>query len=206
MIFQIISFRPLLDHFNESGDGLKPYCELLPGGKYGAFLQDMQNFYYYALMLSNKNTVDAKMVKEGIDVADVPDYMRALGSFPSDYEIECILHEIHTGAKRKISFEEIVKLYINHAPAPVNGNLEAVVKRFEFAIKNLLQIDANVPASKIYVKRENLICILTESAEKIDEKDAERYLKDAYNGKDINNEISLMDLIQNIFECATSLQ
>jgi hypothetical protein len=52
----------LFDHLNEGGSGLKPFCDLLPGGKYGNLFQDMQNLYYYMLMLSNGNTIDDRIV------------------------------------------------------------------------------------------------------------------------------------------------
>lgn len=61
LFFSLIR-RPLFDHAEEGGSGLKPYCDLLPGGKYGNFFQDMQDLYYYMLMLSNGNGLDDRIV------------------------------------------------------------------------------------------------------------------------------------------------
>lgn len=41
---------------------MKPYCDLLPGGKYGNFFQDMQDLYYYMLMLTNGDSLDDRIV------------------------------------------------------------------------------------------------------------------------------------------------
>jgi hypothetical protein len=56
------SNRTLFDHVDEGGSGLKPYCDLLPGGKYGNFFQDMQDLYYYMLMLTNGDSLDDRIV------------------------------------------------------------------------------------------------------------------------------------------------
>lgn len=40
--------------------------------------------------------------------------MRGMGSFVSDYEIECINHELQLNKKHKIGFDDLVKLYLNH--------------------------------------------------------------------------------------------
>jgi hypothetical protein len=56
--------RPLFDHLEEGGVGLKPYCDLLPGGKFGFFFQQMQNLYFYMLMLSNNNSIDERTVSK----------------------------------------------------------------------------------------------------------------------------------------------
>lgn len=53
-----------MDHLDEGGVGLKPYCDLLPGGKFGFFFQQMQNLFFYMLMLSNNNSIDDRTVNE----------------------------------------------------------------------------------------------------------------------------------------------
>lgn len=57
-----LPIRPLFDHYKEGGVGLKPYCDLLPGGKFGFFFQHMQNLYFYMLMLSSNNSIEGRMV------------------------------------------------------------------------------------------------------------------------------------------------
>merc|ERR1719333_591495 len=51
----------------------------------------------------------------------VPDLLRALGVYPSDWDIQDILHEIQamgdeSGAKTAIDFDEFTRLYVNHRP------------------------------------------------------------------------------------------
>lgn len=59
-ILRILS--SLQSHLEEGGNGLSPYCDLLPGGKFGSFLQLMQDLYYYMLLMGNNNFVDDRVV------------------------------------------------------------------------------------------------------------------------------------------------
>lgn len=54
---------PLFEHFDEGGADLKPFCDSLPGGKFGLFFQQMQNLYFYMLMISNNNKIDDRIVR-----------------------------------------------------------------------------------------------------------------------------------------------
>lgn len=203
-------FSPLFDHLEEGGVGLKPYCDLLPGGKFGAFFQRMQNLFFYMLMLSNKHSIDdqvvwsefqsndfslkfyiSQQVKDGLEVNEISDFMRGLGFFPSDYEVECFQHELQTCGKRKISFEDLVKLFINHSRAASNGGQNECL---ETSMRKLL----NSSDGGIVVEKSRIISILTESAEKIGEKDADMYLKEIFrNGKSIDG-IPLSDFMHEI--------
>lgn len=124
-----------------------------------------------------------------MEVHEVPDFMRALGNFLSDYEIECLQHELQIGGRRRIPFEELLKLFVNHSKPLA---IEAHEKSLEESLKNLL----GPPAKEDdVVTKSQLVAILTESAEKVDEKDALSYLKELLrnrNGKAIE-EISLSD-------------
>lgn len=51
-------YRPLFEHLDECGTGLKPYCNLIPGGKYGSFFQEMQNLFYYMQIMANVNSIE----------------------------------------------------------------------------------------------------------------------------------------------------
>lgn len=116
--------------------------------------------------------------------------MRGLGFFPSDYEIECMEHELSVKGKRKVSFEDLVKIFINHSrPCGSRASLER-------AFRQAINIDEQSSAS-IIVKKSNLISILTESAERIDVKDADLHLKEIFrdeHGKFVD-EMTLDDLL-----------
>lgn len=134
-----------------------------------------------------------KQVKEGLEVSEVADYMRGLGFFPSDYQVECLHHELRICGKRKIPFEDLVKLFVNHSQssnAAQNISMEKV-------LKNLMNSPPNVSSQDIVIDKSQLISILIDSGEKIDEKDAEFYLKELFrngSGK-LVDEISLLDLM-----------
>lgn len=123
---------------------------------------------------------------------DVPDFMRALGFFPSDYEIECLHHELEVGGKRRIPFEDLVKLYINHSHASLNG---AQNNTLETAMRHLLNSPADAASDNISINKTHLVALLTESGEKIDERDAEFYLKQFFLN---SNEISLKEFLHQI--------
>ena len=102
------------------------------------------------------------------------DYMRGVGFFPSDYEIECLHHELQICGKRKVPFEDLVKLFVNHSP--FTSENFAVEK----SMKTLLKQPTDVLSTNISINRSQLVSILTESAEKIDEKDAKLYLNEIF--------------------------
>lgn len=102
--------------------------------------------------------------------------MRGLGYFPTDYEIQCMNNELLIDNKRSVSFEDLVKLYLNYSS--VNG---IEIKDIENSMKNLIECNVEVPSNEIDVKKSQIVAILTESAEKVDEKEAELYLKELWN-------------------------
>lgn len=118
--------------------------------------------------------------------------MRGLGFFPSDYEIDCMQHELSVRGKRKINFEELVKLFINHSrPRSSRSSLEKALKH----AVGYKSFDITTP---ITITKSNLVAILTESAERIGEKDAEIYLKEIFrsNNEKIIEEFSMEDFLQ----------
>lgn len=127
-------------------------------------------------------------VKEGLDLSEVADYMRGPGFFPSDYLIECLHHELQVGGKRKVAFEELVKLFINYSPLS-NGSWEV---QMEVALRKLCCSSEGESQDKIVVKKSQLVTLLTETAEKVDEKDAEMYLKEFFHN---SSEIPLKDFM-----------
>ena len=105
------------------------------------------------------------------------DYMRGVGFFPSDYQIECLHHELQICGKRKVPFEDLVKLFVNHSPF-TSENFA-----IEKSMKALLNQPTDASSNAIDISRSQLVSILTESAEKIDEKDAKFYLNEIFCGK-----------------------
>lgn len=139
-----------------------------------------------------------KQVKEGLDVSEVADYMRGLGFHPSDYQIECLHHELQIQGKRKVPFEDLVKLYVNHSP--FNSENFSVEK----SLKMLLDSPTNT-SHDIIISKSQIISILTESAEKIDEKDAKLYLKELFSNGSGNfvEEIPLSEFLLAVQNCSS---
>ena len=46
----------------------------------------------------------------------VPDVMRALGYYPSNFEIRDMKHEVKRKRKDSVSLSDLVHLYVNHKP------------------------------------------------------------------------------------------
>lgn len=112
---------------------------------------------------------------------EIPDYMRGLGYFPTDYEIQCMNNELLIDNKRSVSFEDLVKLYLNYLS--VNG---IEIKDIENSMRNLIECNVEVSSNEIDVTKSQIVAILTDSAEKVDEKEAELYLKELWNVRQMN--------------------
>lgn len=117
--------------------------------------------------------------------------MRGLGFYPSDYEAECLQHELQVRGKRKVPFEELVKLFINHSHSTANGAQKAA---FESSLKALAAPNAGDDVN-VTVTKATLRTILTAEAEKVDDKDAEAYLRELFGKAD---EVPLEKLTQQV--------
>ncbi|XP_059061775.1 cilia- and flagella-associated protein 251-like [Achroia grisella] len=105
------------------GSNLDPYYCLIENGRPGWLFQEIRDLFYYIQILCQGTFSPAvRRVRDYIPIDSLPDLMRALGYFPSEYEVENLIVE----AKYKvflrepcseIDFEEFVKLYLNHRPA-----------------------------------------------------------------------------------------
>ncbi|KAL2741004.1 cilia- and flagella-associated protein 251-like isoform X1 [Vespula squamosa] len=106
------------------GEGLSPFYSLIKGGKNGWLFNEMQDLFYYAQILEQgENTIETRKISDMASIKQIPNLMRAVGYFPSNKELENILCEVsyknyaETGQLLdEITFEDFVKLYINHRP------------------------------------------------------------------------------------------
>ena len=122
---------------------------------------------------------------------EIADLMRALGYFPSDYDIECINNEMQLKGKKKFDFEETVKTFLNHRPPKI------YLSEVEDAMRNVLNLD-EFSSSATIVKISDLVQILTEKGENVSEVIAKSYLKELIG--DVN-QISLQELIDKLCYC-----
>lgn len=148
-----------------------------------------------------------KKVKDGLDINEIGDYFRGLGYYPSDYEIECINHELHLNGRRKIGFEELVKLYVNHAPVMTNGFTNQSEMDIEKALREFCNCSYDIPSEDVQITKANLIKILTETAEKVNLKDAQLYVEKLFQGLDKTlDKISLSDFLNNSLKVNENIQ
>ncbi|XP_060810779.1 cilia- and flagella-associated protein 251 [Amyelois transitella] len=105
------------------GGDLDPYYCLVENGRPGWLFQEIRDLFYYIQIVCQGTFSPAmRRVKDYIPIDSLPDLMRALGFFPSEYEVENLLVEakFKTYLKQactELDFEEFVKLYLNHRPA-----------------------------------------------------------------------------------------
>ncbi|GBP63593.1 Cilia- and flagella-associated protein 251 [Eumeta japonica] len=148
--------------FKHGKTSLNPYYCLLEGGRTGWLFREMRDLFYYIQIIC-QGTFSTTMRRIGnyIPIASLPDLMRALGFFPSQYEVENLLTE----AKYKIyerepsvnvDFEEFVKLYLNHRPAFGDS-----IHKIKNAFKNF----ADVEHDTFVIRRADFVDMLNKYGE-----------------------------------------
>lgn len=89
--------------------------------------------------------------------------------------------------KKKLDFEEVVKVFLNHCPAPVRlGEVEA-------ALRSLLNLN-EIPSSDVAINSSDLIKILTEGGESVSLEVAKSYMKELLGNA---NQIFMDDFLKN---------
>ena len=104
------------------GEGVEPFNAMIEGGKDGEFYQEIIDYFYYAqIKAQGEDTTAPRKITGFVPMEQVPDLLRALGVYPSQWDIEDILNEIQAmgdsaNPKTSINFEEFIKLYVNIRP------------------------------------------------------------------------------------------
>jgi cilia- and flagella-associated protein 251 len=99
------------------GSGDAPFEALIPGGKQGEFYDEMCNYFYLAqLRAQGEDSTEERGITGRVPVDMVPDVMRALGYYPSNFEIRDMKHEVKRKRKDSVSLSDLVHLYVNHKP------------------------------------------------------------------------------------------
>lgn len=115
--------QAVLDNFKRGGDGLMPFVQALPGGLKGWLFREMQDMFYYMQILSNsQDCPEEQTVSDSIPLSDVPDYLRGLGVFLSEFEENNLVLELSENRPQmvrhiRVMFGDLLMVYVNHRPA-----------------------------------------------------------------------------------------
>lgn len=145
------------------GEGLSPFYSLIKGGKNGWLVDAMRDLFYYAQILQQgENTMEMRKLSDKVSIKQIPNLMRAVGYFPSNKELENILCEVsyrnyaETGQLlEEITYEDFVKLYINHRPA-FGYSIRQVKKAFAI----LCQRESSTDDKDLILTRDQFLNIL----------------------------------------------
>ncbi|KAK2576249.1 hypothetical protein KPH14_005616 [Odynerus spinipes] len=119
-----IKFRSVNIMKHLGGEGLSPFYSLIKGRENGWLVNEMRDLFYYAQILQQgENTMKPRKISDKVSIKQIPNLMRTVGYFPSNKELENIICEVsyrnyaETGQLLEdITYEDFVKLYINHRP------------------------------------------------------------------------------------------
>ncbi|KAL7749060.1 hypothetical protein RI367_005464 [Sorochytrium milnesiophthora] len=107
------------------GPGMEPYLKLLyDGDDYNDVYREMENIFYYAQLKSQgEDIMTERKLSNEVDIAQIPSILRAFGYYPTEEEIANIMNEIKISElvqvapdTRTITFNDLLKIFINHRP------------------------------------------------------------------------------------------
>ncbi|XP_018056834.1 PREDICTED: WD repeat-containing protein 66-like [Atta colombica] len=144
------------------GKGLSPFYCLIKGGKKGWLANEMKDLFYYAQILhQGENTTAARIISDTVVVEQIPNLMRAIGYFPTNKEIENIMTEVYykryvetDKLLQEITFEEFVRLYVNHRPV-----FAIYMRHIKEAFHTFIEEDSD-SMKNLTLTREQLVDIL----------------------------------------------
>lgn len=116
-----IKIPALLEQYRSGGSSLRPFCNLIPDGLTGQLFAEMQDvFFSIQIKLQRDRSIDLKDIQltDGIPVCEVINFMRGIGFFPNETEIDYLMNEIkyYTNDSSTITFESLLKLFVNYKP------------------------------------------------------------------------------------------
>ena len=79
-----VDVSPIEQAIAMGGEGIEPFIQLIEGGSEGQTYQDINDFFYYAMIRSKKeNTTKTRMLEGRVPVMQLPNLMRAMGYYPT---------------------------------------------------------------------------------------------------------------------------
>lgn len=114
----------VLESHSKAEKQSNPYMSLIEGGEGGEFYGEMKDYFYYSQIHSQgEETTAPRQIDGQVVLAEVPNLMRALGYYPSEYEVADMLAELQGEAAEAgqpapthVDFTRFISLYVNHRP------------------------------------------------------------------------------------------
>lgn len=79
-----VDVSPIEQAISLQGEGIDPFINLIEGGREGQTFQDMNDFFYYAMIRSKKeNTTSTRKLNGYVPIDQIPNLMRAMGYYPT---------------------------------------------------------------------------------------------------------------------------
>jgi WD40 repeat protein len=160
-----VDVAPINQAIAMGGQGIDPFVNLIEGGLEGQTYQDMKDFFYYAMIKAQvEDTTKTRKLNQHVPVEQLPNLMRAMGYYPTEHEIKCMIDEVRQCAMSNegrttthVNLDTFVKLFVNHRPVYGIGK-----NNIEEAFRILT--DSKMAEGNI-MTREDLITCLTSEGE-----------------------------------------
>lgn len=145
------------------GESLDPFLNMLEGGKNGEFLNQLEDYFYYAQIRSQgEDSMEKRNVTDTIPIEQVPFVFRALGCFLSEFEISDLLNEIKYSRFAEthefvtdVNISQFIQLYINHRPAQGIDN-NVFTRAFQVLSQSADGVEADVLVQALLTRGEKL--------------------------------------------------
>eukprot|EP00117_Sycon_ciliatum_P049450 scpid14290/ scgid35050/ WD repeat-containing protein 66 len=153
--------RQVIDKIVEAGgEGITPFYHCLPGqSRDTAWFERLSDYFYLTqIKVQRLDTQETLKIGRNIPSSEVPGILRAMGFYPTEYQIANMLNEIKYKFYNKtclvykdtVDMEDLIKLYINHLPVVGNSfeRLKVAFKRIgkKIASENASTADSDDPS------------------------------------------------------------
>ena len=119
-----VDVSPIEQAIALGGEGIDPFINLIEGGRDGQTFQDMNDFFYYAMIRSKEeNTTKTRKLDGKVPVEQIPYLMRAMGYYPTQQEERNMIQELRFSVladkcepNTHVPLDTFIQLFVNHRP------------------------------------------------------------------------------------------
>ena len=165
-----VDVSPIEQAIALGGEGIEPFINLIEGGRDGQTFQDMNDFFYYAMIRSKEeNTTRTRKLNGYVPVDQIPYLMRAMGYYPTGQEEKNMICELRYSVLAEkceptthVNLDTFIQLFVNHRPVYGIGK-----NNIEDAFNALLQSKTDGDYNSGKLSRRELIAALENEGEDI---------------------------------------